>query len=60
MSNGGVMVTNEEGDLPGFFTVYYNPKSLMNIIAFSDMRRRFRVTVDTSKENEILVHADEG
>ena len=28
----------------------------MNIISFSDMRKRFRITVDTSKEAAILVH----
>ena len=50
VSNGRVMVTNKEGDLPGFFTVYYNPNSLMNILSLSDMRKRFKVTMDTSKE----------
>jgi len=32
----------------------------MNIIAFSDMRKKFRITVDTSKENVIAVHIGEG
>ena len=56
VSNGGVMVTSKEGDLPGFFKVYYNPDSLMNILSLSDMRKRFRVTMDTSKEAAMLVH----
>ena len=59
ISNGGTMVTDREGDLPGFFTVYYNPKSLMNISAFCDTRRMFRTTMDTSKEVDILVHIGE-
>lgn len=56
ISNGGVMVTDQEGDFPGFFTVYYNPESLMNILALSNTRKRFRITMDTSKEVAILVH----
>ena len=31
----------------------------MNIIAFSDMRKRFRITVDTSEENAIAVYIGE-
>ena len=56
VSNGGVMVTNKEGGLPGFFKVYYNPDSLMNILSLSDMRKRFRMTMDTSKDVVVLVH----
>jgi len=57
--NCGVMVTNQEGDIPGDFPVYYNPKSLMSMILFKDMRKRFRITVDTDEESEILVHISE-
>ena len=56
VSNGGVLTTNLEGDLPGSFTIYHNPESLMNILALSDMRKRFRVTMDTSVEVAMLVH----
>ena len=56
VSNGGVLTTDLEGDLPGFFTVYHNPESLMNILALSDMRKRFWVTMDTSVEVAMLVH----
>ena len=50
VSNGRVMVKDREGELPEFFKVYYNSRSLMNIISFKDMRNRFKITVDTSKE----------
>ena len=56
VSNGGVMVADKEGNLPGFFTVYYNPDSLMNILSSSDMRKRFRVKMDTNEESAMLVH----
>ena len=48
VSNGGVLTTSKEGDLPGFFTVYYNPESLINIMSLSDIRKKFKVTMDTS------------
>ena len=59
-SKGGVMATDREGELPGFFKLYYNPRSLMNIISFKDMIKRFKITVDTSKENIFLVYINEG
>ena len=55
-SNGGETTTEYEGDMPDFSTTYYNPKSLMDILAFSNVRKRFRITVDTAKENAIIVH----
>ena len=32
----------------------------MNILSFKDVRERFRITVDTSLENAICVHLDDG
>ena len=40
--------------------MYYNPKSIMNIFLFRDVRKRFRVTMDTAEEEAILVHLDNG
>ena len=54
------MKTDMEGDIPGWFTVYVNPEFIINILAFTDVRKRFRITVDTEKENAILVHTDSG
>ena len=59
-TNGGHQDSNEEGDLPGFFRVWYNPRSMLNILSFRDVRKRFRVTVDTSVENAICVHVEGG
>ena len=54
------MKSDMEGDIPGWFTAYYNPNSLMNMFSFQDVRKRFRVTMDTGEENAIIVHLDEG
>ena len=58
-SNGGSQDSIYEGDFPGMFKVWYNPKSMLNILAFSDVRKCFRVTMDTAIENVIHVHLDD-
>ena len=60
VSNGGVMKSDMEGDIPGWFTAYYNPNSLMNILSIQDVRKKFRVTMDTVKANAIIIHLAEG
>ena len=59
-TNGGHQDSTKEGDLPGFFKVWYNPDSMVNILSFRDVRRRFKVTADTSVENSICVHMEDG
>ena len=59
-SNGGFQDSDTEGDFPGMFTVWYNPKSMLNILALSDVRKQFRVTMDTDVDNIIHVHLKEG
>ena len=45
--------------LPGFFEVWYNPNSMMNILSSGEVAQRFRVTMDTAVANTINVHIDE-
>ena len=59
VTNGGNQDHTMKGDLPGFFTVWYNPMSKLNILAWADVRKRFRITSDTSISNSINVHVDE-
>ena len=59
-TNGGPQVSNMEGELPGFFTVWFNPDSMINILSFADVRRRFRITIDTEVESCFLVHTGKG
>ena len=56
ISNGGTMVTGYQGELPGFFAVYYNPESLLNILSFAEVRKKYRITMDTAEKNCIVVH----
>ena len=56
LTNGGHQDSTEKGILPGFFPVWVNRKSRMNILAWKDVRRKFRITADTGVANEIVVH----
>ena len=59
-TNGGPHVCDMEGELPGFFKVWFNPQSMINILSFADVRKRFRITIDTEKESTFLVHIGRG
>ena len=52
-TNGGFQDSVLQGHLPGFFKVWYNPHCMVNILAWSDVRKKFRITADTSLEPAI-------
>ena len=55
-TNGGRQDSNRVADLPGFFTVWFNPNSMINILAFSDVCKKFRITTDTALGKFMTVH----
>ena len=55
-TNGGVQESNYKALLPGFFEVWFNTKSKFNILSWADVRKKFRITSDTDKEDSINVH----
>ena len=46
-TNGGHQDSHADGDLPGLFTVWCNPASMLNILSFSEVSNHYRITVDT-------------
>ncbi len=48
------------GDFPHLGPVWYNQKSITNILSLSDVRKVCRVTMDSATENVIIVHRLEG
>ena len=40
LTNGGYQDSTLQGHLPGFFKVWYNPHSMVNILAWSDIRKK--------------------
>ena len=55
-SNGGYQDSEWKGTVPGLIDVWYNPDSMLNILAWSDIRKKFRITADTAKGAHICVH----
>ena len=60
MTNGGHQDSHCVGLFPGFFEIYYNHKSLLNILSTRDVRKHFRVTMDTEVEAAMNVHLKDG
>ena len=60
ITNGGTHTSTLIGDLGNFGAVWYNEKSLANILSLADVRRKCRVTMDTSKEAAMIVHRSDG
>jgi len=55
-TNGGHQDSTLVGRLPKFFDVFYNPKSLMNILSFAEVSAKYRVTMDSAEDDSIVVH----
>ena len=55
-ANGGRQDSVQVADVLGFFKVWFNPKSMINILAWCDVSNKFRITADTSKGKYITVH----
>ena len=47
---------NSSSYLPGFFTVWYDPASMINILSLTDVSKKFRTMADTSLGIYITVH----
>ena len=45
-TNGGHQDSVYKGYLPGFFEVWYNPQSMLNILSMKDVRKKYRITMD--------------
>ena len=54
--NGGYQDTNQIGEVPGIGLVYYNVKSLENILSLSQIDDKYRVTYDSDVEKAFVVH----
>ena len=55
-TNGGHQYSHKKGYFPGFFYVWYNIMSMLNILSFAEVRNKFRITMDTNNETSMTVH----
>ena len=60
LTNGGHQDSTRKGILPGFFPVWVNEQSRLNILSWRDVREKFRITADTAEGNKITVHLGGG
>ena len=56
----GVAKTNLIGDLPGYGTIWYHPNGIANILSLSKVKEKYRVTFDSDKNNQFIVHWTDG
>jgi len=55
-SNRGELTSKHIGDLPGFFPVWFNPHSMLNILSLAEVQQRYRTTMDSADSNSIIAH----
>ena len=55
-TNAGTRLTNQQANVPGFGTVWYNEGAITNIFSFTELVEKHRITFDSSVENAFLVH----
>ena len=55
-TNAGTRLTNQEANVPGFGTVWYDEGAIANIFSFAELVDKHRITFDSSVENAFLVH----
>ena len=56
LTYGGIMNSTQKCDVPYIGECWFNKESITNIIAMCDMRKKFRITMDTNKEAALIVH----
>jgi hypothetical protein len=57
-TNAGVKQSNREANVSGFGKVDYDEDAIANIFGFSDLKKKHRITYDSSKKDAFLVHMD--
>jgi hypothetical protein len=58
--NAGVMVIDTIATLPGFGTVWFYADGIANILSLACVSDKYRITMDTKKEQAFLVHKPDG
>ena len=59
-TNAGSKVIGKEATVCGFGTVRFDESSIANIFGLQDLTERYRVTMDSAKENAFLVETTNG
>ena len=55
-TNGGELITNKKGTVPGFGEGWFKKSSMTNIMSFAELKDKFRITYDSNREDAFCVH----
>jgi hypothetical protein len=56
VTNGGQLTTNLKGYLPNYGMVWYHEAAITNILSLSNVKKKFKITYDSSEDNCFKVH----
>jgi hypothetical protein len=54
--HSGTSSTRLQATLPGYGTVWFDPKGIADILSLSNLKKKYRVTFDSSTDNTFYVH----
>jgi hypothetical protein len=57
-TSAGVLTTNKKATVPDYGQVWYHEDAMTNIFSLASMTQKYRVTFDSSQDNEMVVHTD--
>jgi hypothetical protein len=58
--HSGTSSTRLQATLPGYGTVWFDPKGIDNILSLSNVKKKYRVTFDSSTDDTFYVHKTDG
>jgi hypothetical protein len=59
-TNAGTIKNNQIANVPGFSMVWYDENAIANIFGLLDLKKKFRITFDSAKEDAFIVHTGKG
>ena len=57
-TNAGCKDLTHVGDVRGFGEAWFDPTNIANVFGMAHLSDKYRITMDTDKENAIIVHSD--
>ena len=59
-TNGGILQSNQKGELPIYGKVWHDERALTNILSFFNLQKKFHVTFDNRKDDSFHVYTKDG
>ena len=54
-TNGGTLVTNKKGHLPGYGEVWYHQKAITNILSLNNVKKTHKITYNSANQDKFVV-----